>query len=103
MLKSYFLKSIVSLCFSDVNKWHRFVYILKKLIKGYQYGYQMKALDLGVKNMLFIDQFGCLFMWDLSQQHRQTIGQWNENKSRCLENLLFTKGKMNHAHDVYSG
>ena len=29
----------------------------EKTVKRYQYGYQMKALELGVKNMLFIDQF----------------------------------------------
>ena len=28
----------------------------EKTVKGYQYGYQMNALDLGVKNMLFVDR-----------------------------------------------
>ena len=26
----------------------------EKMVKGYQYGYQMKALDLGVKNLLLL-------------------------------------------------
>ena len=56
MLKSYFFKSIFCLCFSDVNKWHQFIYILKKkTVKFYQYGYQMKRLDLRVKNLLLND------------------------------------------------
>ena len=33
----------------------------EKTVKGYQYRYQMKDLDLGVKNMLFVDQFWSLF------------------------------------------
>ena len=37
------------------------------MVKDYQYGYQMKSLDLGVKNILFIDQFWCFLMQDWSQ------------------------------------
>ena len=29
----------------------------EKTVKGYHYGYQMKGLDLRVKNLLLLDQF----------------------------------------------
>ena len=35
----------------------------EKPVKDYQYGYQMKGLDLGIKNMLFVYQFSCLFIF----------------------------------------
>ena len=73
-----FLKSIIYLCFIDINKWHQFVYILKKTVKGYQYGYQMKGLDLGVKNMWFVYRFSCLFTF---YEYKQT----NVNKSQFSE------------------
>ena len=44
ILKSYFLKSIIFLCFSDVNKWHRFIYILKKRKKVINMGIKWKVL-----------------------------------------------------------
>jgi hypothetical protein len=31
------------------------------MAKGHQDGYQMKGLDLGSKNLLFIFRFSCLF------------------------------------------
>ena len=52
----------------------------KKTVKGYQYGYQMKALDMGVKNMLFDYRFSCLITF---YEYKQT----NVNKSQFL-NLL---------------
>jgi hypothetical protein len=40
------------------------------MLYGHQYGYQMKSLDQGNKNMLFIFQFLCLFTF---HQHNS---QW---------------------------
>ena len=34
---------------------------IEKIVKGYQYGYQMKAIDVGVKNIQFVYRFWCLF------------------------------------------
>ena len=62
MLKNYVLESIICLCFNDVNKWHQFLYILKETVKVYQYGYQMKGLNLSVKNLLLVDRFCCFLM-----------------------------------------
>jgi hypothetical protein len=45
------------------------VYILKKkTLKRHQYGYLMKGLGLGSKNMLFIFRFLCFFTF---RQHKQ--------------------------------
>ena len=35
--------------------------------KGHQYAYQIKALEPGVKNMLFVDRFWCFLTRDWSQ------------------------------------
>jgi hypothetical protein len=39
-----------------------------KSLKGHQYGYQIKGLGLGSKNMLFIFRFSCLFTF---RHHKQ--------------------------------
>ena len=44
-------------------------------VKGYQYGYQMKGLDLVVKNMWFVYRFSCLFTF-------YEYKQLNVNKSQ---------------------
>ena len=64
----FLYENLLFVCFTDVNKWHRFLYILIKTVKVYQYGYQMKGLDLRVKNLLFVDRFCCFLMWDWSQR-----------------------------------
>ena len=33
----------------------------EQTVKGYQYGYQMKAVDVGVRNIQFVYLFCCLF------------------------------------------
>jgi hypothetical protein len=55
----------VCLYFVKVNNvcWH-----FDKTLKGHQYGYQMKDLGLGSKNMLFIFRFSCLFTF---RHHKQ--------------------------------
>ena len=40
----------------------------KKMVKVYQYGYQMKGLDLRVKNLLLVDWFCCFLMRNWSQR-----------------------------------
>ena len=40
----------------------------EKTVKGYHYGYQIKALELGVKNMLFVDRFLSFLMQDWLQR-----------------------------------
>ena len=63
----------------------------EKTIKGYQYWYQMKGLDLGVKNMWFVYRFSGLFTF---YEYKQT----NVNKSRFSEftakHLIVIKKKM---------
>ena len=51
------------------------VKLLPKSVKGYQYGYQLKGLDLGVKNMWFVYRFSCLFTF-------YEYKQLNVNKSQ---------------------
>ena len=80
MLKYYFLKSLIFLCFTDVNKCHWFVYILEKKVKGCQYGYQMKGLGLGVKNMWYVYRFSCLFTF---YKYKQT----NVNNSQLAKSV----------------
>jgi hypothetical protein len=48
----------------------RFGAILKKTLKGHQYGYQMKGLGPGSKNM-FIFRFLCLFTF---HKHKKRFG-----------------------------
>jgi hypothetical protein len=59
---SFIFRFLCLLTFCKYKQW--FVYILKKTLKtakGHQYGYQMKGLDLGSKNMcLFLDFRVCL-------------------------------------------
>ena len=42
---------------TNIAIWREF----EKTLKGHQYGYQMKGLGLGSKNMLFVFRFSCLF------------------------------------------
>ena len=50
----------------------------EKMVKGYQYGYQMKGLKLGINNTLFVYRFSCLFTF---YEYKQT----NVNKSYFSE------------------
>ena len=48
------------------------------MVEGYQYRYQTKGLDLGIKNMLLVYRFSCLFTF---YEYKQT----NVNKSQFSE------------------
>ena len=54
-------------------------------MKGYQYGYHMKGLDLGVKNLVFVYRLLCLFTF-------YEYKQLNVNKSQfnCLAKISGT-------------
>ena len=52
---------VLSCLFTFYKHKQRFVYILKKTLKGHHYGYPMKGLDVGSKNILFIFRFLSLF------------------------------------------
>jgi hypothetical protein len=55
--------------FYGCKQMARFGAILKKTLEGHQYGYQMKALGLGCKNMLFFFNFRvCLHFREHKQQ-----------------------------------
>jgi hypothetical protein len=60
----FFILAFVTFC----KHKQQFVYILKKMVKGHQYGYPMKGLDLGNKNTMFIFGFLCLFTF---RNHKQ--------------------------------
>jgi hypothetical protein len=57
----------------------RFGTILKKTLKGHEYGYQMKDIGLGSKNMSFIFRFLYLFIF---RQYIQRFGTFWKNAKR---------------------
>ena len=68
-LKSYFIKSIICLCFPDVNKCHQFVYILKKRYKVINMGIKWKVLTWGLRIFdLFIDFCVWLHIMNINKQ-----------------------------------
>ena len=52
MITNMMFHLLYCLCFSDVNKWHRFLYILKKKVKVYQYGGKTIAPRGTIKNVI---------------------------------------------------
>ena len=67
--------------FYGYKQTSRFGAILKKTLKGHQYGYQMKGL--GSKNMLFVFRFSCLFT---KKKHKKRRNREN----RGLTKLAFS-------------
>ena len=59
------------------------------MVKGYQYGYEMNGLNLGIKNSLFVYRISCLFTF---YENKQT----NVNKSQFSE----LTGYQMKAHDA---
>jgi hypothetical protein len=64
--------------FYGYKRTAQFGAILKKTLKGHQYGYQMKGIGLGSKNMSFIFRFLCLHFVNINNS------QWLRNSLKVM-------------------